>query len=203
MPRLAIAMLSHEGNSFTARLLGRVQRATGEAGALAGQMKACRSRFFIHLPTPAEGIAQALAAGKFPVAVGDGSPATDAYGPPVPFAGTSGALGRVLALTEGKYRNTEPMIRGVISNFGPTALLSLAGTSGGRTVKLICVKAKNHFRAPFKALLADIIVAGQARGGDVDCLAAGTPLGAPGPAALEIRGFRFRHAPASLYPLSE
>ena len=33
MPRLAIAMLSHEGNSFTARLLGRVQRATGVGAA--------------------------------------------------------------------------------------------------------------------------------------------------------------------------
>lgn len=238
-------------------------RAEAVAEALAGQMKARRSRFFIRLPTPAEGIAQALATGKFPVAVTDagdnagsggigdtpgmlralldadvqvptvfayitdpglveraqqvgvggelmgtlGGRLTDAYGAPVPFGGT------VLALTEGKYRNTGPMMRGVMSNFGPTALVSLAGTPGGRNVKLIvttysrsphdpgllalhgisldevrliCVKAKNHFRAAFKPLLADII--------DVD---------APGPAALEIGGFRFRHAPASLYPLSE
>ncbi len=240
-----------------------VDRAQAVAEAMAGQMKARRSRFFIRLPTPAEGIAQALAAGKFPVAVTDagdnagaggigdtpgmlralldadvqvptvfayitdpglveraqqvgvggelmgtlGGRLTDAYGPKVPFGGT------VLALTEGKYRNTGPMMRGVMSNFGPTALVSLAGTPGGRNVKLIvttysrsphdpgllalhgisldevkliCVKAKNHFRAAFKPLLADII--------DVD---------APGPAALEIRNFRFRHAPASLYPLSE
>ena len=131
---------------------------------------------------------------------------TDAYGAPVAFSG------RVLALTEGKFRNTGPMMRGVMSNFGPTALVSLAGTPGGRNVrvivttysrsphdpgllalhgialdevKLLCVKAKNHFRAAFAPLLADII--------DVD---------APGPAALEIRGFRFRHAPQSLYPLA-
>jgi microcystin degradation protein MlrC len=239
------------------------ERARAAAEALAGQMKARRARFFIRLPSPAEGIAQALAAGKFPVAVTDagdnagsggigdtpgmlralldadvqvptvfayitdpglveraqqvgiggelsgtlGGRVTDAYGAPVPFGGT------VLALTEGKFRNTGPMMRGVTSNFGPTALLSLAGTPGGGNVKLIvttysrsphdpgllalhgisldevkllCVKAKNHFRAAFKPLLADII--------DVD---------APGPAALEISGFRFRHAPPTLYPLSE
>jgi microcystin degradation protein MlrC len=238
-------------------------RAQAIATAHAAQMKARRGRFFISLPTPAEGIAQALVARRFPVAVTDagdnagsggigdtpgmlralldadvqvptvfayitdpglverarqvgvggeisgtlGGRLTDAYGAPVPFGGT------VLALTEGKFRNTGPMMRGVMSNFGPTALLSLAGTKGGRNVKLIlttysrsphdpgllelhgislddvsllCVKAKNHFRAAFKPLLADII--------DVD---------APGPAALEIRGFRFRHAPRTLYPLAQ
>ncbi len=99
--------------------------------------------------------------------------------------------------------------------FGGTvlALLSLAGTKGGPNVRVIvtthsrsphdpgllalhgialdevkrlCVKAKNHFRAAFTPLLADII--------DVD---------APGPAALDIKGFRFRHAPRTLYPLSD
>ena len=237
-------------------------RARAVAEALAGQMKARRGRFFIRLPSPAEGIAQAVTGGKFPIAVTDpgdnagsggigdtpgllrallhadvqvptvfayitdpglveqaqqvgvggeltgtlGGRLTDAYGAPVAFSG------RVLALTEGKFRNTGPMMRGVMSNFGPTALVSLAGTPGGRNVrvivttysrsphdpgllalhgialdevKLLCVKAKNHFRAAFAPLLADII--------DVD---------APGPAALEIRGFRFRHAPQSLYPLA-
>lgn len=237
-------------------------RAAAVADAHAAQMKARRGRFFIALPTPAEGIAQALAAGKFPVAVTDpgdnagsggigdtpgllralleadvkvptvfayitdpglveraqqvgiggeltgtlGARLTSIYGAAVPFNGT------VLALTEGKFRNTGPMMRGVMSNFGPTAMLSLAGTPGGRNVrvivttysrsphdpgllalhgvsldevKLLCVKAKNHFRAAFTPLLTDII--------DVD---------APGPAALEIRGFTFRHAPRSLYPLT-
>lgn len=239
------------------------RRAQAMAAALAGQMRARRDRFFIHLPTPAEGIAQVLAAGRFPVAVTDpgdnaGSGGigdtpgllralldadvtvptvfayitdgglverarqvgiggdmsgtlcgrlTDAYGPPIPFEGS------VLALTDGKFRNTGPMMRGVESNFGPTALLSLAGTPGGANVrvivtshsrsphdpgllalhgialdevKLLCVKAKNHFRAAFAPLLADIV--------DVD---------APGPAALDIAAFRFRHAPRHLYPLAE
>jgi microcystin degradation protein MlrC len=238
-------------------------RAGAVAAAHAAQMKARRGRFFIRLPTPAEGIAQALAAGKFPVAVTDpgdnagsggigdtpgllrallgadvpvptvfayitdpglveraqqvgiggeltgtlGARLTPIYGAAVPFNGT------VLALTEGKFRNTGPMMRGVLSNFGPTAMISLAGTPGGRNVRvivttysrsphdpgllalhgvaldevsLLCVKAKNHFRAAFTPLLTDII--------DVD---------APGPAALEIGGFAFRHAPRSLYPLSE
>ena len=99
--------------------------------------------------------------------------------------------------------------------FGGTvlALLSLAGTKGGPNVRVIvtthsrsphdpgllalhgialdevkrlCVKAKNHFRAASTPLLADII--------DVD---------APGPAALDIKGFRFRHAPRTLYRLSD
>lgn len=237
-------------------------RAQAAAVALAGQMKARRERFFIRLPSAAEGIAQAVAGGKFPIAVTDpgdnagsggigdtpgllqalldadvqvpavfayitdpglveraqqvgiggdltgtlGGRLTDAYGAPVGFNGT------VQALTDGKFRNTGPMMRGVMSNFGPTALISLAGTPGGRHVRvivttysrsphdpgllalhgialedvnLLCVKAKNHFRAAFAPLLTDII--------DVD---------APGPAALEIRGFRFRHAPRSLYPLA-
>ncbi len=237
-------------------------RAMAVADTLAAQMRARRGRFFIRLPSPAEGIAQALKAGAFPVAVTDpgdnagsggigdtpgllralldanvqvptvfayitdgglveraqqvgiggelsgtlGGRLTDAYGAPVPFGG------RVLALTDGKFRNTGPMMRGVQSNFGPTALLSLAGTPGGDNVrvivtslsrsphdpgllalhgialdevKLLCVKAKNHFRAAFTPLLADII--------DVD---------APGPAALDIAAFPFRHAPRALYPLS-
>lgn len=238
-------------------------RAATIAHAHAAQMKSRRARFFIRLPTPSEGIAQALTAGKFPVAVTDpgdnagsggigdtpgllralldadvdvptvfayitdpglveraqqvgiggeltgslGGRLTPLYGAPIPFNGT------VQALTEGTFRNTGPMMRGVLSNFGPTALLSLAGTPGGRNVRvivttysrsphdpgllalhgialedvsLLCVKAKNHFRAAFKPLLTDII--------DID---------APGPAALEIKAFTFRHAPRSLYPLAD
>jgi microcystin degradation protein MlrC len=231
------------------------------AAALAAEMRARRDRFTIALPTPAEGIAAALAAGKFPVAVTDpgdnpgsggigdtpgllralldaevtvptvfvffadpdlvaraeaagiggalagtlGGRLTDAYGPPVPFAGT------VRALSDGRFRNTGPMMRGVESNFGPTALLSLEGTPGGGNVRvivtthsrsphdpgllglhgiavadvaLICAKAKNHFRAAFLPLVSAIV--------DTD---------APGPAALDIASFPFRHAPRALHPL--
>jgi microcystin degradation protein MlrC len=48
------------------------------------------------------------------------------------------------------------------------------------------VKAKNHFRAGFTPLTRVII--------DVDC---------PGPAASNLRHYRFRHAPATLYPLNQ
>ena len=239
------------------------ERAQAIAHSHAAQMKSRRARFFIRLPTPSEGITQALAGGKFPIAVTDagdnagsggigdtpgllralldadvdvptifayitdpglveraqqvgvggeltgslGGRLTPLYGAPIPFNGT------VQALTEGKFRNTGPMMRGVLSNFGPTALLSLAGTPGGRNVRvivttysrsphdpgllalhgialedvsLLCVKAKNHFRAAFKPLLTDII--------DID---------APGPAALEIKTFTFKHAPRTLYPLAD
>ena len=134
-----------------------------------------------------------------------GARLTRDFGEPVPFRG------RVEKLTDGLYRNRGPMNRGVPASFGPTALLSLAGTPGGENVRLIvstlctspndpglldihgisldavavlCVKAKNHFRAAFKPLLADII--------DID---------APGPAALDIATFPFHYTPRTLYPL--
>ena len=232
------------------------------ASALAAEMRARRDRFFIKLPSPADGIRAALEAGRFPVAVTDpgdnpgsggigdtpgllralldadvpvptvfiffadpdlvaraqaagiggaisgtlGGRLTSVYGAPVPFAGS------VQALSDGRFRNTGPMMRGVDANFGPTALLSLEGTPGGRNVQvivtslsrsphdpgllalhgidiaeiaLICAKAKNHFRAAYLPLLTAII--------DTD---------APGPAALDIASFPFRHAPRTLYPLT-
>jgi microcystin degradation protein MlrC len=50
-------------------------------------------------------------------------------------------------------------------------------------VGLLCVKAKNHFRAGFSPLMRTII--------DVDC---------PGPAAANLRHYRFRHAPQAFIP---
>jgi microcystin degradation protein MlrC len=52
-------------------------------------------------------------------------------------------------------------------------------------IAILCAKAKNHFRAGFVPLLTGII--------DTD---------APGPAALDIASFNFRHAPRSLFPLT-
>ncbi len=233
------------------------------AAALVAEMRARRDRFFIRLPSPAEGIRAALDAGRFPVAVTDpgdnpgsggigdtpgllralldadvpvatvfvffadpalvararaagigaaiagtlGGRLTDAYGPPVPFSGT------VQTLSDGRFRNTGPMMRGVEANFGPTALLSLDTTPGGRNLRvivtslsrsphdpgllalhgidvadiaLLCAKAKNHFRAAFLPLVSTII--------DTD---------APGPAAIDIASFPFRHAPRALYPLPQ
>ncbi|MXP62250.1 M81 family peptidase [Roseomonas sp. M0104] len=123
------------------------------------------------------------------------------YGEPAPFAGT------VALLTEGRFQNRGPVLGGMAVDLGPTAVITIGQVRVIVTTRcispsdpgffdlhevdvtqpgLLCVKAKNHFRAAFAPLLPRMI--------DVD---------APGPAALEIRGFRFRHAPPSLYPLSD
>ena len=117
------------------------------------------------------------------------------FGPPVR------AAFRVERYTDGEFSNTGPMETGVRTRCGRTALLSLrdrpnvqviitelvapANDPGFFTlhgidlnqVRLLCVKAKNHFRAAFLPLCAAII--------DVD---------APGPAALDLRLLPFRHA---------
>lgn len=126
---------------------------------------------------------------------------TDAFGAPIPVKA------RVLKLTDGKFRNLGPMEHNLPVDLGKTALLEVKGiqvivTERCQTpndpgyfalhgidlsaVGLICVKAKNHFRAGFTPLTRAII--------DVDC---------PGPAASNLRHYRFRHAPKSLYPLNQ
>ncbi|BCB17801.1 M81 family metallopeptidase [Bosea sp. ANAM02] len=121
------------------------------------------------------------------------------FGPPVPFSGT------VLRLTDGHYVNSGPMMRGLPMTLGPTAVIGIGQvrvivtTACGSAhdpafyalhgvdfieVALLCVKAKNHFRAAFSAICPAMI--------DID---------APGPAALDINRFPFRLAPSTLYPL--
>jgi microcystin degradation protein MlrC len=51
--------------------------------------------------------------------------------------------------------------------------------------RLLCVKAKNHFRAAFQPVCRRII-----------------DVSAPGPAAVDLRQLPFRHAPRHLHPLS-
>jgi microcystin degradation protein MlrC len=125
---------------------------------------------------------------------------TDAFGPPV------AVTARVAKLTDGKFRNQGPMEHNLPVDLGRTAVLDVDGiqvivTERCQTpndpgyfalhdidlgkIGLLCVKAKNHFRAAFTPLTRAII--------DVDC---------PGPAAADLRHYRFRHAPRSLYPLS-
>lgn len=104
----------------------------------------------------------------------------------------------VARLTRGEFRNAGPMERGLAVALGRTAVLNargiqvivterigpandpaffaLHGIDLGRT-RLLCVKAKNHFRAAFRDRCAAII--------DVDC---------PGPAAADLRQLRFRNA---------
>jgi microcystin degradation protein MlrC len=235
-------------------------RALAEQAAhdLAEAIAARRDRFTVHLPSPAEGIAKALAtAGGKPVAVIDpadnplsggigdtpalfqallaakpsvptvfgfffdpdlvmrchregegarvtatlGGRITEAFGPSI------AVTARVVKLTDGKFRNLGPMENNLPVDLGRTAVLDVEGiqvivTERCQTpndpgyfalhgidlgkVGLLCVKAKNHFRAAFTPLTRAII--------DVDC---------PGPAAADLRHYRFRHAPKSLYPLNQ
>ena len=235
-------------------------RALAERAAhdLAAAIAARRDRFTVHLASPAEGIATALAtAGSKPAAVVDpadnplsggigdtptlfqalleakpkvptvfgfffdpalvmrchregegasittklGGRITDAFGPPIDVTA------RVVKLTDGKFRNLGPMEHNLPVDLGRTAVLDVSGiqvivTERCQTpndpgyfalhgidlakIGLLCVKAKNHFRAAFTPLTRAIV--------DVDC---------PGPAAADLRHYRFRHAPKSLYPLNQ
>lgn len=148
---------------------------------------------FLHDP---EAVAAARAAG-----VGGafarplGARTTDAFGPPVPFAGL------VETLTHGRFLNTGPMEHGAPVDFGPTAVVrqgrlrvvltsrkeaavdpaffALHGIEFGG-VRLLANKAKNHFRAAFQARCSAIL----------EC-------DAPGPAALDLAALPFRHVPPS------
>jgi microcystin degradation protein MlrC len=119
----------------------------------------------------------------------------DAFGPAVPVRA------RVLRATDGRFVNTGPMERGATVDVGSTALLDVEGirvvvASGvgaandpgffslhgidPAAVRLLAVKAKNHFRAAFAPLCRAIV--------DVDC---------PGPAAADLSSLPFRRAPGA------
>lgn len=121
------------------------------------------------------------------------------FGAPVPFRGT------VKKLTDGGYTNQGPMMQGLPVSVGPSAVIGVGTVSiivttvcgsandpafldlhgiDMREVAVLCVKAKNHFRAAFNAICPVMI--------DID---------APGPAALDIASFPFRLAPPHLHPL--
>ena len=116
-----------------------------------------------------------------------------AFGAPVPVRA------RVLRFTDGRFVNTGPMERGSVVTLGSTVVLDVAGLQvvvtesvgaandpaffalhgiGLGSTRLLCVKAKNHFRAAFQPLCRAIV--------DVDC---------PGPAAADLRSLPFRRAP--------
>ena len=106
---------------------------------------------------------------------------------------------RVVRLGHARFVNEGPMERGLAVDLGPSAVLDVEGVRVIVTsrigaandpaffaahgielsaVRLLCVKAKNHFRAAFETLCTEII--------DVDC---------PGPASADLRSLPFRHAP--------
>lgn len=113
-----------------------------------------------------------------------GAQLTQEFGPSIPLRVT------VECLTDGRYTNVGPMERGLQVDCGPTAVLRYGSTRIIVTtyvtgcndpaffalhaidlphVRLLCVKAKNHFRAAFGNLCAVIV--------DVDT---------PGPATLRL-----------------
>lgn len=116
------------------------------------------------------------------------------FGPGVPITAT------VERLTQGSFVNTGPMQTGVERHCGNTALLRIDGLPSAHLIvtervvagddpafyalhgvdltalRLLCVKAKNHFRAAFAERCIEII----------DC-------DAPGPACQDLSQLPFRH----------
>ncbi len=120
------------------------------------------------------------------------------YGAPVE------ATARVVRLTHGRFVNRGPMERGLTTDLGATAVLEVEGISVIVTSTcqspndlayfalhgidlarpgLLCVKAKNHFRAAFGSVFGALI--------DADT---------PGPAALDLRKLPYRHVPGERLP---
>lgn len=106
---------------------------------------------------------------------------------------------RVLRLAQARFVNAGPMEQGMTVDLGPSVVLDVEGiqvivtgacgpandpaffTAHGidlAATRLLCVKAKNHFRAAFESRCAAII--------DVDC---------PGPAMADLGRLPFRHRP--------
>jgi len=117
-----------------------------------------------------------------------------AFGAPVRFSAV------VERLTDGRFRNSGPMERGVEVNLGRTAVLRrdnlrvvvsetcesandpawcvLHGIELADTA-LFCVKAKNHFRAAFGPLCGAVVT-----------------VDSPGPAPADLQSLPYRHVPA-------
>lgn len=110
---------------------------------------------------------------------------------------------RIAKLTDGRFRNEGPYEHHLEVDVGRTALLDVQGiqvivTESCQTpndpayfrlhgidpeqLDLLCVKAKNHFRAAFSGMARCLI--------DVD---------SPGPAAADLSHYNYRHAPQGLY----
>lgn len=121
-----------------------------------------------------------------------GGRVTKDFGPPVT------ARAEVVRLTDGRFVNRGPMNRGVEIRMGPSAVLDVEGiqvivTSRREPVndtayfdlhgidvtrlRLLCVKAKNHFRGSFAPLCKGFV--------EVDT---------PGPAAIDLHALPYRHA---------
>jgi microcystin degradation protein MlrC len=119
------------------------------------------------------------------------------FGAPVPVKA------KILKLTDGKFRNEGPYEHNLAVDVGRTVLLEdgnvriivtetcqapndpayfrLHGIDPA-TIPLLCVKAKNHFRAAFADMARCLV--------DVDC---------PGPASAGLFHYKFHHAPQHIW----
>lgn len=125
-----------------------------------------------------------------------GGRVSDKFGAPI------AANAQILTLTNGRFRNVGPYDHHLEVDVGATAMLEVEGirvivTSSCQTpndpayfalhgidlakIGLLCVKAKNHFRAGFTELTRCII----------EC-------DSPGPAGVTLEQYDFRHAPKEL-----
>jgi microcystin degradation protein MlrC len=119
------------------------------------------------------------------------------FGPPVAVEA------RILKLTDGNFRNEGPYEHNLAVAVGRTVLLETGNVRvivtescqtpndpayfrlhgiDPRSVPLLCVKAKNHFRAAFTDMARCLV--------DVDC---------PGPASAGLFHYKFRHAPQHIW----
>jgi microcystin degradation protein MlrC len=110
---------------------------------------------------------------------------------------------RILKLTDGKFRNEGPYEHKLAADVGRTVLVEVGNIQvivtercqtpndpayfrlhgiEPESVPLLCVKAKNHFRAAFADMARCLI--------DVDC---------PGPASAGLFHYKFRHAPQHIW----
>ncbi|HEY3147125.1 MAG TPA: M81 family metallopeptidase [Dongiaceae bacterium] len=122
---------------------------------------------------------------------------TQDFGPPVVVTA------KILRLTDGKFRNEGPYEHNLAVDVGRTAVIETGNvrvivTSScqapndpayfrlhgiePKSVPLLCVKAKNHFRAAFADMARCLI--------DVD---------APGPASAGLFHYKFHHAPQHIW----
>jgi microcystin degradation protein MlrC len=180
------------GGADTPALFAALLAMRREAGSPLAALPAGRIAFAYF--ADAALVARARAAGPgATIEAALGARHSESFGAAVPVSA------RVLRATDGRFVNTGPMERGSVVDVGLSVVLdvdgilvvvtsavgaandpgflALHGIDPG-ALRLLAVKAKNHFRAAFAPLLGAIV--------DVDC---------PGPAAADLSTLPFRRAP--------
>lgn len=188
-----VAVLESGDNTYS----GGIADTTGLFAALVEMSPPVRSVFaYFHDPAL---VARAHAAGVgAALDVSLGGRVAPVYGAPVRIAA------RVATLTDGVFVSDGPMQRGITVRMGRSAVLRVGNidviiterrqpvndvayfTLHGidvRAVRLLCVKAKNHFRAAFAPICAEVI--------EVDT---------PGPAGIDLSKLPYRYAPRAELP---